>query len=347
MKEAETFFTVLRNSLPRECEEYWRNFAAPNPSQINAIPYQSALRSAFNHPTEAETRQGMSNEDGHDRNLDPHSSDGHIQSTRQQQTNTWTVNNNNAVNNLKNHSDSGQGARDVEQLASDELQEAQETGVCFPGRRSVRPSIVFRVKDALNCSKQYKTSKTHSPGLLTVQSACDAPKLIGFVIMTQAESTALALTSILTHFGVPPRSVFYDNSCNLFISFMLRVPWLLGRTRLTVDRFHYKSHKCCSYINPDSFRQFDMQRTETADSINARIEKSLTSIRYLNGDNLMSFLRVRFSLLNRADTQDEDLTYFFNNLLPCACGNCSRIHFLSESKEVAANNEDIALRFQV
>ena len=144
-------------------------------------------------------------------------------------------------------------------------------------------------KDTADCAKHYKTSKSHSPGLLTVQCACDSPKLLGFIIMTQAESTALALSSILTHFGVPPRAVFYDNACNLLKSVLIRVPWLLGRTRLAVDRLHYKSHKCSAYFNPDSCRQFDMPRTETAESINARIERSLISVRYVKGDKLMFF----------------------------------------------------------
>lgn len=89
-------------------------------------------------------------------------------------------------------------------LADDELREAQTSGIYIPRRRSVRHSIVFQTKDVPNCSENYKTTKSQSTGLLTVQCAFDALKLIGFVVMTQAESLALALSAILKHFGVPP-----------------------------------------------------------------------------------------------------------------------------------------------
>ena len=49
----------------------------------------------------------------------------------------------------------------------------------------------------------------------------------------------------------------------------------------------------------------------------------------------MSFLRARFALLNlsatfqqiynRTDVEDENLTTFFNSLLPCACDRCRQL----------------------
>lgn len=338
MTEAENFFITLRNSLPEECEQYWTSFA------WNTNHSTSTTLHGLNQATREQTRS-IHHENRNNPETEPNiSASQHHQDV--------------AMNSVTPTTEVGGTGEAVApgELTTAEVQEAQETGLCFPGRRGVRPSIMFKSQDRQNCSKQYKSSKSHSPGLLTVQCACDSPKLIGFVIMTQAESTALALSSILTHFRVPPRAVFYDNACNLFTSVMIRVPWLLGVTRLTVDRFHYKSHKCCAYFSPDSYRQFDLQRTETAESINARIKQSLASTRYLKADNLISFLRVRFALINlsacfqqtynRTDVEDEDLTQFFNTSVSCSCPGRITIREKENDNRLTTNNGNFESEFQ-
>ena len=44
----------------------------------------------------------------------------------------------------------------------------------------------------------------------------------------------------------------------------------------------------------------DEDRSTTAESINARIERSVPFIRYVKGENLIPFLNIRFALLNIA-----------------------------------------------
>ena len=229
-----------------------------------------------------------------------------------------------------------------EVIAKEELENSLVSGICFPGRTRCRPSIIFKSKNEKACNKKYTKPRSHTPGLMTVQCACDAPKLIGFIVMTQAESTALALSSFLSHFPVPPKTVYYDNACNLFLSVMLRVPWVLKDTRLEVDRFHYKSHKCCSYFDPDVYPEFDTHYTETAESINARIKKTLQQLRYLKGNHLVPFLRTRFSFINLAatfkaryesdDIEEEDMTLFFQQIFKCSCSSCKVLEN-SSSKE--------------
>ena len=207
-----------------------------------------------------------------------------------------------------------------------------ESGIWFPGRQQCRPGIMFSTNDIRQCRKKYTRSQRHSPGIMTVQCACQSPKLLGFIIMTRAESVSLALSSLLTHFPILPRMVYYDNSCNMFSSAVLRVPWIFRQTRMAVDRFHYKAHKCNALFNPDSYSNLDAHRTETAESINARIEKSLPYMRYLGTDNLLPFLRTRLSLINlcavhqqkynRADLEDEDLNLFFQEVCRCNCILC-------------------------
>lgn len=237
--------------------------------------------------------------------------------------------------------------------AEDVVGEGVETGIWFPGRLQCRPGIMFSSLDARQCKKKYSKSQRHSAGLMTVQCACQSPKLLGFIVMTRAESVALALSSLLTHFPVLPRTIFYDNACNMFSSAILRVPWVFRQTRMAVDRFHYKSHKCNSLFNPDSYSDFDAHRTETAESINARIEKSLPYMRYLGTESLLPFLRVRFSLINlcalyqqtfnRSDLEDEDLTSFFHSVCACECVLCNSYELEMDMKEAPEDQQDVLL----
>lgn len=202
----------------------------------------------------------------------------------------------------------------------------------FPGRVQVRPSICFESGETHHCNKTYPLSKRHSPGILTVQCGCDNPKLIGYIVMTMAESTSLALSSVLTHFPVPPRCVVYDNACNMELSALPRVPWFLHTSKVVVDRFHYTAHKCSSFFDADCFSFLDRLKTTTAESINARIRKSANCIRYLHKSHYMVFLNIRFALLNlyakyrekyaRDDVDDEDIGAFFRSLSICPCSYC-------------------------
>ena len=209
---------------------------------------------------------------------------------------------------------------------------AEESGICFPGRRMYRPTISFEGTEDQECSKTVLRTDTHSDGILTVQCVCSTPKLLGFIVMNKPESTEVALNSVLTHFKIPPRVVFYDNACNLFASALLRVPWLLNLSRFLVDRFHFKSHNCSTFFDPSSYRDLDVFKTTGAESINARIEKVLHFLRHLRGGNYVPFLRARFALLNlgsliREDTGKLDLEEFtlwreFQNYFICACAVC-------------------------
>ena len=339
--EARHFFIALANNLPDECRDYWDEY-----SKTMRLSNNASLQSlGVNHEIVDETDRNTSHDGGE---LTSSIAPGVTASNNRHPTGNREATDPTSHEdpNGTNLDDNTSQDRDEYDVAEKELIASKLAGICFPGRLSCRPSIIFKGRDRSDCSKHYKTSRSHTLGLLTVQCSCDSPKLLGFLIMTQAESTALALSSVLTHFAIPPRIVFYDNACNLYKSVLIRVTWLLGKTRLIVDRFHYKSHKCCAYFNPDSYRQYDNERTETAESINARIEKGLKTIRYMKGEKLMPFLRVRFSLLNicacfkqqftRTDIEDEDMTVFFNAMLPCSCGLCDEL----EMDKIVATEEN-------
>lgn len=224
-----------------------------------------------------------------------------------------------------------------------------ETGTCFSGRFCCRPGIKFELKETQHCNKKYPKSETPSQGLLTVQCACESTKLIMFIVMTRAESTSLSLSAILMYFLVPRRTVYYDNACNLFASIFLRLPRLLNCTRVAVDIFHYKSHTCSPFFCPDSYQVLDEESTDTAESFNATIEKSLYHMRYLGPNNLIPFLYNRVGQLNvsslfkekfnHQDLEDEDSPVFLRSIYKCACDMGVRSTSLIGEREYKNHNK--------
>jgi len=223
------------------------------------------------------------------------------------------------------------GSVNVEELPNQD-EHGLRSGVSFPGRRGYRPLIKFDRKETHQCTKKYTDSQSHTHGLLIVMCVCAHPKLIGYIVMTRSESTALALSSVIMHFPVPPRTIYYDNGCNMAASVLLRMPWLLVMSFITVDRFHYKGHLCNARFDATRFPQLDDHRTSAAESINSNIKRALFHIRYLRGENLVTYLNVFFALLNlqtilsltcgRRDIEDENLQGFFASLQCCPCRGC-------------------------
>lgn len=216
-------------------------------------------------------------------------------------------------------------AADIESL------NPMESGCLFPGRPQLRPLIKFKQnKDQQQfCQKKYKKSKTHSPGLLTVQCVCKNHKIIGVIVMTQNESTALALSSVLCFFKDPPLITYYDNACNLRRGITTRLPFIFLLMKVLIDRFHFKSHICSSVFDPTVYPTLTYERTTTAESLNAVLAETRKHVRFLSGSNLIPFLRARMAIMNIianlresrgvSDVEDSHLASFFDDLVPCNC----------------------------
>ena len=100
-----------------------------------------------------------------------------------------------------------------------------------------------------------------------------------------------------------------------------------------MDRFHFKSHTCSEILDQDSYFWMDVDRTTTAESLNARIEKSVPYLRFVKEQNLIPHLNIRFALINVVtryrrryqtdDLEDVDVWEYFKETVPCACESCS------------------------
>ena len=227
-------------------------------------------------------------------------------------------------------------------------------GELYPGRPLVRPRILFKNNSYSEvftdeCSKYYRFHASHTPGLFTLQCVCNRPKILGVTVMRESESICTALSSLLSQFKILPDVVFYDNSCNFVRSTALRIPWIFENTYVFSDRFHYRSHKCCSLFDPDTFPQCDELVTSGADSLNRRWAASRNHIRYLSGRNLIPFLYSKTVFMNlgarvrkeieKEDVEDCDIAAIFDRVVPCSWKRCV-VRAVSEMKENSELDND-------
>lgn len=202
----------------------------------------------------------------------------------------------------------------------------------FPGCTQVRSGIDFDRVDKQKCTKNYFKGSSTVPSFLTVQCPCYHPKLLGFVILKESESISAALSSVMTHFPVPPRRVWYDNACNSFNCAIIMVPWLLRWTTFMVDRFHFTGHTCSNSFNRTMQPGLDDERSNAAESLNYVIDKGASHIGYLKGSNVIHFMRMLFANINavshardtfrRDDLEDEDIMAHVRSTFSCACHFC-------------------------
>ena len=171
-------------------------------------------------------------------------------------------------------------------IQKDWIAEAAKAGQIFPLNPIVRPSIDFgrssKKENAQNCRKNFRASESHSPGIFTVQCACQYPKVIGVSVMDECEGTSTALSILLSRFKELPRVCYYDDSCNLAKSVILWIPWVNGNCLIVSGRFHYRSHKCNIVTDPDSYGICSQHRTSGAESINQLWNFSRYHIRFLS-----------------------------------------------------------------
>lgn len=148
----------------------------------------------------------------------------------------------------------------------------------------------------------------------------------------ECESISAALSSVLTHFEVPPRRIWYDNGCNTFDCAITRIPWFLRWSMFMVDRFHFTGHTCSNIYNGDLYKKLDLDRSTAAEIINAIIDKGTSHITYIDGTNVIPFMRVLFATRNetamvkditgKEDVEDMDVAQKYREQLKCLCASC-------------------------
>ena len=229
----------------------------------------------------------------------------------------------------------------------DWMDEACVTGQFFPADPLVRPCIDFgnakKAENTKSCRKHYRKSDSHSPGIFTAQCVCRYPKLVGVSVMDECEGVSTALSVLLSRFRILPRVCYYDNGCNLLKSVILRVPWLNDRCLIASDRFHYRTHKCNSVTDPDSYLMCKEHQTSGAESINQQWKFSKAHVRYLAPNNLMPYLAIRSIFINigaliressnATDLDDVHYRNYFANAWVCKCTLCRCMNIIIPNED--------------
>lgn len=114
---------------------------------------------------------------------------------------------------------------------------------------------------------------------------------------------------------------------------MLRLPWLLRWSRFIVDRLHYTGHTFCNIGNGDLQKDLDQDRSVAAEVINYLINKGSIHISYLDGANVIPFLKVKFAYVNavamtrdivrKDDMEDENMAAHMQTLFECQFQDCA------------------------
>lgn len=344
---AEKYFDHLVSNLQPACQDYWTAFAGCKLQPLRLVrehteDAQENGRTYNTSPSAPNSDNGTTTIEDEDVNSDrnEHGTQQNIRQTQGNGNSAPTSNSGNDTVNVEKAEDSqAQQSASRTNRNSPHVQRSKVpdrsplTRISFPGRENYRPLFTFDLRESHHYGKRYPHNSNHSPGLLTVVCACSNPKLIGYIVMDRCESTALALYIALMFFKIPPGTIFYDNGCNALAPALLRLPWLLLFSFIVVDRFHYKGHSCNSFYDADRYSVLDKFKSSSAESMNAKIKRSLHHMRFLRGENLVYYLNARFALLNldakyyemnaTRDAEDANMNKIFANLFDCSCATCT------------------------
>ncbi len=153
-------------------------------------------------------------------------------------------------------------------------------------------------------SKSY-TSRKHTAGLFV--GCCPHEIAYGFSEMVESEGRKHLLKVAVERFPqevLDQLHIVYDFSCQEAEYMMNRLPQLFKHTRLFLDRFHAKSHKCASMFKLQSYPIFQEVITTASETLNSFVQLFHSSAPYMSQATHVSFVRLVFGLRNYKTNQD-------------------------------------------
>lgn len=94
------------------------------------------------------------------------------------------------------------------EAASNEANIVDDSTFVFPGRKQLRPAIMMDGKDKADCTKKYYTSRPNMTSFISLQCPCSHPKIIGFSLIKEVESIAMAISTVAAFLNFPPHTVW-------------------------------------------------------------------------------------------------------------------------------------------
>jgi hypothetical protein len=159
-----------------------------------------------------------------------------------------------------------------------QLEELWGTGCYFPGRPVIRTVKHVRLRHAEKpsrmCTKLSKEAGSCGPGVVLVYCVVHS-NCIGFMIQEHSESPRMIFEMLVSRFRTQPKSIIYDNGCNLSEYVLNRAPRLFKDTKFFVDGFHFASHTNCSpsFDTHHNLMVCESLNTSVVEQKNSRISK--------------------------------------------------------------------------
>ena len=169
---------------------------------------------------------------------------------------------------------------DEEDRSYDDNDNLLKTGVYFPNHPIVRTCAHTNISGSENsCTKNYQSSAKLGAGIILFW--CAKHRLcIGFVLLESAESCEYVYSTLVSRFKVIPKTIIYDNACNLSEYCMNRAPHLFMDTKFFVDAFHYSGHtNCCRSFNSFLHKSLYKISSVVHEQKNALLAKSKIIVR--------------------------------------------------------------------
>lgn len=170
----------------------------------------------------------------------------------------------------------------AELISSDDGEELMKTGVYFPNHPIVRTCAHTNISGSeKSCTKNYQYAANLGAGIILFW--CAKHRLcIGFVLLESAESCEYVYSTLVSRFKVIPKTIIYDNACNLSEYCMNRAPHLFMDTKFLVDAFHYRGHtNCCESFNSGFHKVLRGTSSVTHEQKNSMLAKSKIPVEYL------------------------------------------------------------------
>ena len=115
-------------------------------------------------------------------------------------------------------------------------------------------------------------------------------------------------------------------------SVILRVPWINNDCLIVCDRFHYKSHRCNSVRDPDSYISSSEHPKSGAESVNHMWVFSKSHLQFLKPTNVVLFIAARAVFLSirartrertgKSDINPKMLREYLLETFICKCQRC-------------------------
>ena len=173
-------------------------------------------------------------------------------------------------------------------------------GDFFPNLPILRGRGVYQAystKNAAVCSKATSRHPTLLPGLFTL--FCQHGVCGGFSVMGSCESLNNPFTIFKTRFETVPKTIIYDNACNLHSYFLNRDPVSIRSTRFVVDGLHWKNHTCSPAYNSKQYPNLMSVNTQVVEKTNSTLKKLRTQISYMTPDHFVQQLALFIFEMNR------------------------------------------------